>query len=79
MTKSLKSLGVEERPILSEDGMMVDRELYCEYIEQIVDLNGPNRREVLATEGFRLPLPRIEWPLIGRELPAYRKEKGEGE
>lgn len=73
MTKSLKTLGTKDRPVLSADGMMVDKELYEKYIGEIVDLNGPNRREALAAEGFRLPLPRIAWPLAERKLKPYVK------
>jgi 6-phosphofructokinase len=75
MTKSLKSLGTRERPILSADGMMVDKELYEKYIGGILDINGPNRVEVLAKEGFNLPLSRIEWPFAARKLKPYAKEK----
>ena len=73
MTKSLKTLGTPERPILSQDGMMVDKELYENYIAPIIDLNGPNRREVLAKEGFKLPLARIEWPFAPHKLAPYVK------
>jgi len=73
MTKSLKTLGTADRPILSRDGMMVDRELYEKYIGQIIDLNGPNRREVLAREGLKLPLARIAWPFAERRLKPYTK------
>jgi 6-phosphofructokinase len=75
MTRSLKSLGTPDRPILSRDGMMVDKELYEQYIGHIVDLPGPNRREVLAGEGFRIPLARIDWPFEVRLLPPYEKTK----
>ncbi|MEK7474909.1 MAG: 6-phosphofructokinase [Candidatus Coatesbacteria bacterium] len=73
MTKSLKTLGTPERPILSKDGMMVDKALYEKYIADIIDLNGPNRREVLAGEGFKLPLARIEWPFAAKKLKPYQK------
>ena len=75
MTKSLRTLGTKDRPILSADGMMVDKELYEKYIGNILDLNGPNRVEVLAKEGFKLPLARIEWPFVIRKLKPYAKEK----
>lgn len=73
MTKSLSTLDTAEKQILSPDGMMINRELYLDYIWEFLDLNGPNRRELLAREGFRLPLPRIEWPLEDRVLPVYKK------
>ncbi len=73
MTKSLKTLGTKERPILVNDGMMVDKELYEKYIAHIVDLHGPNRQQVLQAEGFRIPLTRIAWPFASRKLPAYAK------
>ncbi len=73
MTKSLKTLGTKERPVLSPDGMMVDKKLYEDYIGAIIDLNGPNRREVLAKEGFKLPLARIDWPLVGKKLKPHAK------
>jgi 6-phosphofructokinase 1 len=75
MTKSLKTLGTKERPILSADGMMVDKELFEKYIGHIIDLNGPNRSQVLAGEGYKLPLARIEWPMAQRKLKAYAKTK----
>jgi hypothetical protein len=75
MTKSLETLGTDDRPILSADGMMVDKELYEKYIGNIVDLNGANRREVLAREGFKLPLLRISWPFVERKLKAHAKAK----
>jgi 6-phosphofructokinase 1 len=75
MTKSLKTLGTKERPILSADGMMVDRELYMNYIAGIIDLNGPNRREVLAREGFKLPRARVDWPYVARKLKPHAKAK----
>ncbi len=73
MTKSLKTLGTKDRPVLSADGMMVDKELYENYIGHILDLNGPNRREVLSKEGFKLPLPRIDWPFVERKLKPHAK------
>ncbi len=73
MTKALSTLDTPERQILSTDRMMVDRELYMEYIGEFMDLNGPNRREVLGGEGFRLPLERIVWALEKRVLPPYEK------
>ena len=73
MTKSLKTLGTPDHPILSQDGMMVDKGLYEKYIASIIDLNGPNRREVLAGEGFKLPLARIEWPFAAKKLKPYAK------
>lgn len=75
MTRSLKSLGTKERPILSADGMMVDKQLYENYIGDIVDLHGPNRQQVLQPEGFKIPLARIVWPFADRKLPAYAKVK----
>lgn len=75
MTRSLRTLGTAERPILSKDGMMVDKELYAKYIADIIDLNGPNRREVLAGEGFKLPLTRIAWPFAKRLLAPHVKTK----
>lgn len=75
MTRSLKTLGTPERPILSKDGMMVDKELYAKYIADIIDLNGPNRREVLAGEGFKLPLARMAWPFAARKLKPHVKTK----
>jgi 6-phosphofructokinase 1 len=75
MTKSMKALGTKDKPILSADGMMVDREIYEKYIAHIVDLNGPNRREVLAGEGFKLPLARIEWPFAAKKLKPHAKTK----
>jgi len=75
MTKSIKTLDTAERPVFSPDGMMIDRELFEEYIGQFVDINGPNRRELLHKEGFQLPLRKIEWPLEARLLPPYEKAK----
>ena len=73
MVKSLTSLGTKEKPILSADGMMVDKGLYEKYIGPILDLHGPNRRDVLASEGFTIPLPRIIWPFAARKLKPYAK------
>lgn len=73
MTKSLDTLDTAERPILSPDGMMIDRELFMNYIGEFIDLNGPNRREVLKPEGFKLPLERIVWDLVEKRLPAYER------
>jgi hypothetical protein len=75
MTKSLSTLDTAEKQILSPDGMMINRELYMDYISEFLDLNGPNRRELLAPDGFKLPLKRIEWPLEERVLPTYKKDK----
>jgi len=77
MTKSLSTLGTKDHPILSADGMMVDKGLYEKYVAHIVDLNGPNRREILAGEGFRIPLSRIDWPFAPKKLPAYAKPVAE--
>ncbi len=73
MTRPLSSIGKPGRPILSEDGMMVDKELFMEYAEKFVDLNGPNRIELFRAEGMQYPLPRIDFPIIERKLPAYKK------
>lgn len=73
MVKSLSVLSTPEREIVSPDGMMVDRELYMGYADEFMDLNGPNRREVLGLEGFSLPLERIVWELEERVLPKYEK------
>lgn len=73
MTRSLSVLNEGDNKILSDDGMMINRELYMKYAEHFLDLNGPNRREVLYKEGYKLPLERITWDLIGRKLPAYVK------
>lgn len=75
MTKPLTALNTAEKTILSNDGMMVDKELFEEYIGKFVDLNGPNRREILSADGYALPLPRIDWPLEARKLPAYDRKK----
>ncbi|MFH1316988.1 MAG: 6-phosphofructokinase [Candidatus Woesearchaeota archaeon] len=72
-----QGIGVLDRPgrtLLTPDGLMVDDiGLYTEYIEEIVDLNGPNRRELFSREGFSLPLRPIEWPLIDRLLEPHRR------
>ena len=73
MTKSLTTLDSAERPVLSPDGMMINRELYMNYIGDFIDLNGPNRRELLHSEGFRLPLKRFKWPLEIRKLGVHMK------
>lgn len=75
MTKSITTLDTSETPILSPDGMMVNRDLFMGYIGPFIDLNGPNRREVLQREGFKLPLPRPNWPLEERVLNPYEKAK----
>jgi hypothetical protein len=72
-TKSLSSLNTAEEKILSEDGMMINRDLYMKYAEKFLDLNGPNRREVLDKEGYKLPLERIKWKMLERKLPLYIK------
>jgi 6-phosphofructokinase len=73
MTKPITDLDKSGRPILSSDGMMINRDAYVQYIGDKIDLNGPNRREVLGREGFRLPLEPIRWKLEERKLPPYRK------
>lgn len=73
MTKSIRVLDTPEESILSQDGMMINRELYLGYIGSFLDLNGPNRSELLRHEGFKLPLPRMEWPLEERVLLPYQK------
>ncbi len=74
MTKSITTLDTAEQPVLSNDGMMINRDLYMNYIGDFIDLNGPNRREVLYKEGFRLPLERFKWKLVARKLPPYVKK-----
>jgi len=71
MTKSIRSLDTPERLILSPDGMMINRGSFMDYISDFIDLNGPNRSELLRGEGFRLPLAKIDWPLEERLLPHY--------
>lgn len=70
MTRSLSSLSDD---IISEDGMMINKEKFMEYIGPFMDLNGPNRLELFRKEGMQYPLPRINWPLIDKKLPAYVK------
>jgi 6-phosphofructokinase 1 len=74
MVKPLRSLSTPTRSILTPDGMMVDRDLYMAYAEPYLDLNGPNRMELLRSEGFRLPLERIIWHLEERRLKPYEKQ-----
>jgi 6-phosphofructokinase 1 len=73
MTKPITSLDTEDKKILSEDGMMIDRDLYMQYISPFLDLNGPNRSEYFRGEGFKFELisARKEWPLEERILEPY--------
>ncbi len=71
MTKTLSSLFLDGHPAIIKDGMMIDREVFWEYAEDYIDLNGPNRSELLRGEGFLIPLPRIEFPLEQRVLSPY--------
>ena len=73
MVKSIRVLDTPEKSIISPDGLMIDKELFVEYAEPFIDLNGPNRSELLRAEGFRLPLPKINWTLEERLLPPYQK------
>ncbi len=73
MTKSIRVLDTAEASILEEDGMMINRNLFMGYVNGFVDLNGPNRSQILREEGFSLPLPRIHWLLEDRILPPYQK------
>ena len=77
MTKSIKILDTPESPILSSDGLMINRMLYMNYISSFIDLNGPNRSELLRRDGFELPLRRINWTLEKRLLPPYQRLKHE--
>ena len=72
MTKPLTSLDTRVSRILLDDGMMVNRQLFLQYAEPFVDLNGPNRSELLRKEGYSLPLERIIWPLEEKKLEPYR-------
>jgi len=74
MTRSIKTLNTNGKSILSDDGMMIDRDLYRGYIEHIVDLDGPNRSVCLKKNGFKLPLARIKWPLEPRKLKSHEKK-----
>jgi len=73
MTKSIRILDTPAVPILTNDGMMIDGDLYMRYIGEFIDLNGPNRSELLRGEGFRLPLRRLDWSLEARLLQPYQK------
>ena len=44
----------------------------CDYIGDIIDLNGPNRSEFLRNEDFKLPLKEIKWTLEKKLLDEYR-------
>ncbi|HJN56965.1 MAG TPA: 6-phosphofructokinase [Candidatus Woesearchaeota archaeon] len=72
MTKSFSSLNRTGSNILTDDGMMIDRGLYLDYIGDIIDLNGPNRSEFLRNEDFKLPLKEIKWTLEKKLLDEYR-------
>ena len=71
MTRPLSSLTLDRHPVIIEDGMMVDRDVLNEYLKNYIDLNGPNRTELLRKEGLRLPLRRIVFPLEERVLSPY--------
>lgn len=73
MTRSLSTLSKDGKSIISEDGMMIDKDLFMEYIGPFMNLNGPNRIELFREEGMKYPLERINFPLIDRKLPAYKK------
>lgn len=74
MTKSITTLDTAEMPVLSTDGMMINRTLLMNYIEDFLDINGPNRHETLRKEGFKLPLERLDWRMLPKKLPRYDKK-----
>jgi 6-phosphofructokinase len=73
MVKSMDTLSIPGRHIMGPDGMMIDKELFTDYIGEYVDIDGRNRPEILRSEGFRMTeVPRgTPSPNVEKLLPAY--------
>ena len=73
MVKSIRALDSATDEVISHDGMMINRKLFMGYIGPFLDMDGPNRSQLLGPQGYSTMLKRIKWPLEKRLLAPYEK------